>query len=130
MKTATFTKTETEQMEKESDRINLRLNTIKDQLMNLRKTGYDTIIADIMIKSVKPKLAYYKATKEDTTITTINEILRKAELEIDDIKKQNLRSAKEEVEQRLREIRQEEIDQSNMKKDETKTAQTKPDPKI
>lgn len=111
MKTAIFQKTEIEEIEKESDKINTKINNVKEQLMNLRKTGYDTLIADITIKPVKSKLAYYKATKDDKTLENIRKILADAETEIIDIKKQVLTTAKDEMEQKLKEIKQKETGQ-------------------
>lgn len=79
------------------DYLKTELNELRSMIKELRKTGKDMIIADLILRVVEPKMAFYEYTKSQDDYERIIQVLNDARREIDYASQQTESTVADEV---------------------------------
>lgn len=89
-----------EKTEAEIDSLLTALAELKEEISRLRKQGKDPLVADCLLRSVKSKIMFYKASEDKEDLLKIKSILEDARKEIELVKKSESVDVKTEVYQK------------------------------
>jgi len=81
-----------------------KLNEVKNRISEARKAGKDPFIADLWIRNVNAKIRIANITHEKKDYEKVENILNKAELELEEALKQEDVDVKKEIEDKLRRL--------------------------
>jgi len=89
-----------EKTETEIENLTTTLAELKEEISRLRKQGKDPFVADYLLRSVKSKIMYYKASEDKEDLLKIKRIFEDARKEIQHVKGSEVVDAKKEVYQK------------------------------
>ncbi len=82
-----------------------RLNELKSRVSEARKEGKDPFMADLVLRNVNAKIKMAEVTHNKYDFETVERILNKAELELEEALKEEEFNVKKEIETRFRQER-------------------------
>ena len=94
---------EAEEQALKLETLNSKLLEVKELITDARKAGKDPFIADLMLKNIKSKIQMFKVTNDMSDYNKVENILKKARLELDEAIKEEEINVKKEIENKLEE---------------------------
>ena len=79
-----------------------KLNELKSRISDARREGKDVFIAELLLRNINAKLKLAEVSGEDKDFKTVEEILRKAGLELEEALGEKELNVKKEIEEKLR----------------------------
>lgn len=78
------------------------LNGCYQEIIEIRRSGRDLFVEEILYRTIKSKIEYLKASESKDVMNEMNKLLNELKAEINDAKSQEIINVKKEIEQRLK----------------------------
>ncbi|MBR9675671.1 hypothetical protein GOV05_01545 [Candidatus Woesearchaeota archaeon] len=95
-------KNKSELFELDLDELGAELESVYQEIINLRKKGKDPFVVELMYRNVKSKMIYLHKSHDASQARKVKLLIKELEGEIEEVRGQKIIDVKEEIENRLR----------------------------